>query len=1015
MNLRTVVAGVLLASAAAPASAALPDKLNFGIVLPTPSGRIDSRYRDGNDGTVAIPLVWGTCPSVNLTVGSACTTDLRTLCSLTEAGSPDATLSLLSGALPSGCSISGDGITGATVGGTSNSSVVVRATRNSDTADTAAFSVVATAAPVGDSTAPTVPLGLVGVDNADGTGTLTWDASSDPDVSGVVTGVASYRVSLGASTYTVSAPQANLQPALTETRIGGTDSESSSQSGADWTLTFGGAGLAATADHILGRFAAVTGDFTATAKITAYTPVSGTTGSIGIAARSSNSAQNDVVAYARWRDSDDKCNLRYRLSTVTNAANGTFSSAYTIPLWVKLTRASDNFSAYCSSDGNTWTLTSTQSVSPGQTVYVGPFITSGTATVSATGTVAQFNLHQGTQPTYLYTGTGGSFTVSSYDGTNRSAESAAVVLQPTGAVVVSSAPTKFVAGRSASTSATFEWKAPESGGTPTAYRIYQSSTENGTYSQVYEGLPTPDANLATYTYTLTTGVSAAAEPWFKIAAVVGGVESTLSAARKLSIGVVNVYADSVSAFPNNSSSLAPSATALFGGVSSTNNDSFGSIDYNANPAAVGGDLGMRLVKNRLFGGKWAVRSQLTFHTYGNNSPTSGVSASANYPGTVLWQTKGDGEFADKAHRNEFTFAAGNGFTSIDEGEEHWMGLAVYLPAESDANGDEPTRAFNSLPGNYVYGPQLHPTNCATGYSGNDCSITGQGTEPGFNPILTMQAGTAGYGAYGTTYGTNHPSGAPVIRYKRGDEQPLNAVSSGTLNATVGNATGKTTTPSTLYVEWDPVVGASTYRVEYAWSPHGVWQTASTDTANNITVDLTNRRVIATGLGQYSTFFSSTTNGTTRYIRVIPIIGGADGTTSLIVPAPRWHWQWAGNFSIDARPDYGRWTRWVMRYKRSSTGTGFREVWKDDVKVFSEFNATIGTANPAQSYYWKLGFYTGHPSGGRALPPIPMDFPWRRIVYFDEVRGAQRTGGASTATDTNDSAYQQVRPRGGVGE
>ena len=300
----------------------------------------------------------------------------------------------------------------------------------------------------------------------------------------------------------------------------------------------------------------------------------------------------------------------------------------------------------------------------------------------------------------------------------------------------------------------------------------------------------------------------------------------------------------------------------------------------------------------------------------------------------------------------------------------------------------------------MYGPQLHPLN-----------IAGQ---PGFNPAIPMSAGVGGYGAYGTTYGTNHPSGAPVVRFKRGDEIPLGAVSSATLSTTVSHTAGKSTSPDTLYVEWDPVVGASSYRVETAWRPEGVWTTASTSGVNNITVDTTNRRVIVTGLGTYTTCFTNAVNCTTRYIRVVPIIGGSDGTTSLIAPAPRWYWNWRG-FSIDARPDYGRWTRWVARYKLSNAGTGYMEIWKDDVKVSSEFNLTIGNANPAADLYWKIGFYTGHAGGGSSSPPVPMDWPWRRDVYFDEIRGAQRVSGVNSPTDTNDSAYQLVRPRGPVGE
>jgi hypothetical protein len=265
-----------------------------------------------------------------------------------------------------------------------------------------------------------------------------------------------------------------------------------------------------------------------------------------------------------------------------------------------------------------------------------------------------------------------------------------------------------------------------------------------------------------------------------------------------------------------------------------------------------------------------------------------------------------------------------------------------------------------------------------------------------------------------------------VRYRRAADQPLGTVSSATVNASISHTASKTLTGSTLYVEWDPMVGVDSYRVEAAWRPEGAWETVTTNGTENITVDTSNRRVIVTGLGVSSSstgssgacFSAGGMNCTTRYIRVVPVTGGVDGATSLISPAPKWHWVWEGMpFSIDARPDYGRWTRWVMRYRLSDSGTGYREVWKDDVKVASQFNITFGNANPSQSLYWKIGFYTGYTTKTSTLtnPPIPMDWPWRRTVLFDEIRGAQRVNGGSVPTDTSDSAYQWVRPRGPAGE
>lgn len=421
--------------AAFAASADIPADLSLGRLVPTPSGIVDTRYRDGDDGTPAIPLLWGTCPTVTLTDGGACTTNLRTLCNLVEAGSPAATLTLLSGTLPTGCSISGDGITG-TVSAAGTSQIVVRATRNADIADTAAFTVTATASGT-DSADPTIPLALAGVDNADGTATLSWEASGDPNVAGVVTGVASYQVKLGgAAIATVTAPSANVQPLLAATEIGTDTGESSTQSGARWTLAYSGTGLGATSDNIFGRLAQVSGDYTATLKLTSYTPTVGTAGSVGIAARASNSVAGAISVYSRWRDTDDKCNQRYRTSTGGTASNGALSSSTYTPgsMWIKQARVGDSFTTYCSSNsGQTWTVTSAQTVSPGATVYLGPFVTSGSTGNAATAVVDEFVVTQSGSVSYAYTGAGGTFAVNAFDGTNRSDDSATVAVVPTGA------------------------------------------------------------------------------------------------------------------------------------------------------------------------------------------------------------------------------------------------------------------------------------------------------------------------------------------------------------------------------------------------------------------------------------------------------------------------------------------------------------------------------------------------------------------------------------------------------
>lgn len=432
---------VFLVLATGNAHAALPSTLNVGPVTPTPSGRVMTRHADGNDGAAATPLLWGACPAQSTLASASDSFNLRTLCGLVEPGGPLATISLHAGTLPAGCVIAdlagSDGINdgiACTTPTAGSATVTIRATRSAITADVSLSITVATAGT--DATAPTIPLAVTATDNADGTGEVAWGPSSDPSVSGIVSGVTSYRVKKdGVTAATVTASSANIQGTLSLTRIGATNGEAVSQNGADWTMTFAGGGLPNNgSDHVLGEFVSVTGDFRATTKVSGWSVTSGTAGSLGLMARSTGAETASYVA-ARWRDSDDKCNLRYRLTTGGTASNGATSTATyaaTSPVWLELTRAGDVLTAACSADGVTFTTSSSQTVSLGSTVLVGPYITSGSAGNTATGTLGQFNVHAGTARLSQPITASGAYTVSAYDGHQYSAESSAASVTITG-------------------------------------------------------------------------------------------------------------------------------------------------------------------------------------------------------------------------------------------------------------------------------------------------------------------------------------------------------------------------------------------------------------------------------------------------------------------------------------------------------------------------------------------------------------------------------------------------------
>jgi hypothetical protein len=82
----------------------------------------------------------------------------------------------------------------------------------------------------------------------------------------------------------------------------------------------------------------------------------------------------------------------------TRAASGD-ATAYTagpwwvsVPYWIELVRTGDNFSAYTSPDGITWTLITTQTVVMPASVYVGFAVTSHNNSTINTGTFADFTV-----------------------------------------------------------------------------------------------------------------------------------------------------------------------------------------------------------------------------------------------------------------------------------------------------------------------------------------------------------------------------------------------------------------------------------------------------------------------------------------------------------------------------------------------------------------------------------------------------------------------------------------------
>lgn len=428
-RLRIVAGAGLLAVALSQSAPAATVQVRQTVVArQSMPGRFDAAYLDGNDGT---PLAWGTCPAFSFVVGDSCAVNLRTACSLTGTNALTATLAKDSGTLPAGCSAGTNGLTGTVSGALAPSAVVWSATDGVSSV-TAPFSIAATAAPVGDTTAPTIPTGCSGTGGT-GTVTISCDQSSDPYVSEAGSGVASYKIYLGGVLVgTKTAPASNIQSQMAGVTVGSADgTQSCTRTGANLAMSGGGAGLSSTADQLYGCGYQIPGDFVATAKVTGFAGAV-TTGTAGLMVRASTVA-GSIYGTARARDSDDKVNNRYRLTTDAAAGNGAFSVAQTYPHWVRMAKTATGITPSISSDGNVFTALETErAISFGASPYILAFHASGTAGTNSTSGLDQVNIANATAWTHDHTtNTGGSYQVSAVDADgNESDKSAAFTATP---------------------------------------------------------------------------------------------------------------------------------------------------------------------------------------------------------------------------------------------------------------------------------------------------------------------------------------------------------------------------------------------------------------------------------------------------------------------------------------------------------------------------------------------------------------------------------------------------------
>jgi hypothetical protein len=373
-------------------------------IVPTPSNILDGRYPDGDDGEPVIPLSWVTVPSfLQKQEGTPFSVNLFATY-LTQPGDLTAVATLASGTLPPGWSLLAAGGLNYSGTGQGSGTIVVRATRGADTADSNSFDLESIAAVTVDTLPPCVPTGLVLTPVGSTQMSVSWDASSDPAPAGTGwSGMKEYTLTRTPGTVKTIASVPGNKPTFSGYDIGAPSSVSVfSQSGADLTIESYGSGIYSTADeggHYAEQISA--SEWSLVAKVSSFTHANtyaqaalvarkdATPGSPNVALVLYPFAQNAGLVF---QNRSIAGGVTTQIGAVPNTVN---------PVWLKLTGSGTTYKAYWSLNGNDWVTLGTFVQSLGASPFVGPAVAANGATKPCSVTFQKVALQTLARPTYI--------------------------------------------------------------------------------------------------------------------------------------------------------------------------------------------------------------------------------------------------------------------------------------------------------------------------------------------------------------------------------------------------------------------------------------------------------------------------------------------------------------------------------------------------------------------------------------------------------------------------------------
>ena len=153
-----------------------------------------------------------------------------------------------------------------------------------------------------------------------------------------------------------------------------------------YTISGGGADIWDTADQFHYVYQQVTGDVDVNARVASLTNTD-VWAKAGVMVRASFSAG---AAHASMFITPGQGYAFQRRASAGSVSENTGGGSGTAPGWVRVKRAGSLFTAYKSTDGQSWTVVGSDSITMGTTVFVGIAVTSHNASSATRATVTNF-------------------------------------------------------------------------------------------------------------------------------------------------------------------------------------------------------------------------------------------------------------------------------------------------------------------------------------------------------------------------------------------------------------------------------------------------------------------------------------------------------------------------------------------------------------------------------------------------------------------------------------------------